>query len=179
MRPSAEEMAEYPLPRPLASHASGGPSLGHCLSRPVSWEMLSRLAPRQVGQPEAPSIFCCGTSPRAKAPTPIASSPLSNAPVQFFRKNKCLIMTIRLRRTSASVYCQKNPMLAGALLSKVQANELVLAAGEEQTMSQRGKRADFEGQDLRAGGRFESIRRCRCTNKQACFAHDQQVFPCQ
>src|SRR4051812_17229972 len=134
MRPSAEEIAEYPLPRPLASHASGGPSFGHCLSRPVSWEILSRLGPRQVGQPEALSFFCCGTSPRAKAPIPIAHSAPSSAPAKLCRKNRCLIITIRLRRTSASVYCPKNRMLAGGLLSKVQANELVLAAGEEQPM---------------------------------------------
>src|SRR4051812_32764950 len=50
MRPLATETNEYPPPIPLAFHARGGPSLGHSLSRPVSFEMPSRLGPRNCGQ---------------------------------------------------------------------------------------------------------------------------------
>src|SRR5688500_5113482 len=41
---------EYPLPNWLTFHAIVGPPRGHCLSRPVSLEMLSRLCPRHWGQ---------------------------------------------------------------------------------------------------------------------------------
>ena len=44
---------EKPEPTPVAFQASGGPSLGHSLSRPLSGEMSSRLGPRNCGQSAA------------------------------------------------------------------------------------------------------------------------------
>gem|GEM_PF-6014916 len=50
MRPFAMETLDMPLPMPLVRQASGGPSLGHSLSRPFSGEMPSCLGPRHCGQ---------------------------------------------------------------------------------------------------------------------------------
>src|SRR5689334_17850163 len=50
IRPAATDGALYPPPRPLIFHARGGPSLGHSLSRPVSFETASRFGPCHCGQ---------------------------------------------------------------------------------------------------------------------------------
>src|ERR1051325_9447711 len=44
------ENHEKPLPAPVAFQTSGGPSAGHCLSSPVSFETPSRFGPRHCGQ---------------------------------------------------------------------------------------------------------------------------------
>src|ERR1035438_3449171 len=50
------EMArlENPAPRPCACQARGGPSAGHCRSRPLAVERSSRCGPRQPGQSDSP-----------------------------------------------------------------------------------------------------------------------------
>ena len=48
--PPAVLIDEYPVPAPPAFHASGGPPVGHCDSRPVSAERPSRFGPRHCGQ---------------------------------------------------------------------------------------------------------------------------------
>ncbi len=49
LSPTTETLAK-PSPMPFAFQASGGPSLGHSLSKPVSGEWSSRALPRHWGQ---------------------------------------------------------------------------------------------------------------------------------
>src|SRR5688572_18690215 len=53
MRPPATEGVLSPPPRPLIFQASGGPSFGHCLSKPVSFEWAVRSGPCHCGQSSA------------------------------------------------------------------------------------------------------------------------------
>src|SRR5262249_40572905 len=53
IRPAATEGALSPPPSPLIFQASGGPSLGHSLSRPCSLEMAFRSGPCHCGQSSA------------------------------------------------------------------------------------------------------------------------------
>ena len=48
--PAAVLIEEYPVPAPPAFHASGGPPVGQCDSKPVSAERPSRFGPRHCGQ---------------------------------------------------------------------------------------------------------------------------------
>src|SRR5215471_2765908 len=50
MRLPAMVMLEYPEPMPVAFQTTGGPSLGHSLSRPVSGDRLFCPGPRKRGQ---------------------------------------------------------------------------------------------------------------------------------
>src|SRR5688572_32503156 len=54
-RPLAIDIVEYPRPAPVAFQTRGGPSAGHCFSKPVSFEIPSRLGPRHCGH--SPGIW--------------------------------------------------------------------------------------------------------------------------
>src|SRR5678809_1475676 len=45
---------EYPSPMSFNCQSSLGPPAGHCLSRPLSFEIPSRSGPRHWGQSELP-----------------------------------------------------------------------------------------------------------------------------
>src|SRR2546427_10849847 len=71
------ETVEYPRPMPFAFHASGGPFSGHCLSRLLSMETLSRFGPRHWGQSDGeapPSLRAGGAATAAAARTVVAKA---------------------------------------------------------------------------------------------------------
>src|ERR1039458_1114685 len=59
---------EYPCPRPAAFQSSGGPLSGHCGSKPVSGEKLSRLGPCHCGHSSCDAAFSGGAA-QDQAPT--------------------------------------------------------------------------------------------------------------
>src|SRR4051812_41111542 len=67
MRPAATDGALSPPPRLLTFHASGGPSFGHSLSRPVSFEWAVRSGPCHCGQSNCPHNASCAKAARVKA----------------------------------------------------------------------------------------------------------------
>src|ERR1039458_2296699 len=54
MRLPAMARLENPAPKPCACQPRGGPSWGHCRSRPLAVERSSRCGPRQPGQSDSP-----------------------------------------------------------------------------------------------------------------------------
>src|SRR4051794_28680753 len=56
MRPLLTAMPPIPLPMPIAFHTSGGPSFGHSLRSPVSFETALRSGPCHCGQSSARAV---------------------------------------------------------------------------------------------------------------------------
>src|SRR5437870_1444628 len=56
MRSLLTAMPPIPLLSPVLFHANGGPSFGHCCSKPVSFETASRSGPCHCGQSSAEAV---------------------------------------------------------------------------------------------------------------------------
>src|SRR6266581_8849559 len=67
MRPAAMDGVLSPPPRPLTFQASGGPSFGHSLSRPVSLELAVRSGPCHCGQSNCPPRAAYANATRVRA----------------------------------------------------------------------------------------------------------------
>src|SRR5262245_6354014 len=98
------ETLEKPAPRSLAGsgQAGAGPSLGQLFKRPLSPEILSRLAPRNVGQsvPLAftKATFCASTGVDDEQPIITMRVPptASQRFMEILLHRKCAAMNYRL-----------------------------------------------------------------------------------
>src|SRR6266404_2579162 len=79
---------EKPEPTPVAFQTTGGPSLGHSLSRPLSDEMSSRLGPRNCGQSADGDLTSAAWHTAANSTTPQAKHQRDMRGISFSQAGK-------------------------------------------------------------------------------------------